>query len=100
MGPPPLIWHLAMKAAAIPEGLARAWWEAVERSRWSEVVAWRQALLLLEAFGDPTRSSVWTPQRCLQILDRLWQEKRLSQGERALLQEHVLRKVDARGAWK
>jgi hypothetical protein len=98
----PPIWQLATQATAIPANLSRTWWQAVEGSRWSEVVQWRQALLLLQTFGDPTSlpTIVWTPQRCLQILDRLWQEKRLCQADRVLLQEHILHHVGPTGQWR
>jgi hypothetical protein len=100
--PPPLIWYVAVKAIALPEALARVWWKAVEGSRWSEVVEWRQALVLLQTFGDPTSlpTVVWTPQRCLAILDRLYQEQRLRHADRVLLQEYILRQVDPTGHWR
>jgi hypothetical protein len=91
-----------MQATGIPPDLSATWWQAVKRSQSSEVVQWRQELLLLQSFGDPVSlaTTVWTPRRCLAILDRLYQEQRLRHADRVLLQEYSLRKVDARGAWK
>jgi hypothetical protein len=75
---------------------------AVERARWSEVIQWRQAVVVSERVGDGEMlaQTLLAPQQIMRICELLGQEGRLTRRFASQFEEVVLAWVSAHGNWK
>jgi hypothetical protein len=78
-------------------------WQGIASCPWTEVVTFRQQLLLWPTITTGRAAAVShgvRPQDVLHIVDLLVKDRRVSKREAAQIEEAVLAHVDARGAWK
>jgi hypothetical protein len=84
------------------EGEAKAFWHALQRSRWSRATTLRQQLALaghMRMDLDFLFLQQITPQTVMATLDDLVAERHLSRAKASQLQERVLALVDRHGEW-
>jgi hypothetical protein len=82
------------------------WWQALATSRWSTSAGLRQALVYYNQLGQSgprechVLEHICTPGAMMQCLEHLWKERRLTRQERVVLEDKLLRCVDAHGGWR
>jgi len=87
-------------AWAVPPALASTWWGALSRARWTRPVSWRQQVQLYRSCRL-FLCQVSPPQLVVDVLEDLHREGRLlSRRQASALEDHILRWVNADGAWR
>ena len=78
-------------------------WQGMASCPWSEIVTFRQKLLLWPTITTGREAAVLygvTPPMVLNIIDLLVRDRRLTKKEATQLEEAILNHVDAKGDWK
>ncbi len=78
-------------------------WQGMASCPWSEVVSFRQKLLLWPTIETGRTAAIFhglTPPMVLTIIDLLVRDRRLSKKEATQLEEAILNHIDAKGDWK
>src|SRR5205085_2683447 len=100
----PLVWGVLMHEWwGVPRALTWDCWQALASCPWTEVVTFRQKLLLWPTITSGRAAAIShgvTPQGVLDILEMLVRDRRLSRREAAQIEDRLLACVDAHGAWK
>ena len=87
----------------VPDRLQRAWWSALNSSRWSLPCEWRHKLMLYHQTKliAPKRllHEVCSPAETVKVLEHLVQERRLTRQQATQLEERILYYVNKKGGW-
>jgi|SoiMethySBSTD1v2_1073268.scaffolds.fasta_scaffold202304_6 hypothetical protein len=107
--PPPFWQFLTRRWLGVSPDLAQTWWGALTRSRWSEARTFYQAVLRYDAHPAPAQrpsedklamSGLVEPQALMQLVEDLVAEHVLLRREGSMIQEAILTRLDATGAWR
>jgi hypothetical protein len=105
---PPPLWHALARAWQFAPALSYRVWGALLLARWSQAVAFRQALTDCEVQARPQRLVAYeqfmrtqvTPAQVVTVMYALVQEGRLAWAEARAVVDQVLAQVDREGQWK
>ena len=78
-------------------------WQGIASCPWTEVVMFRQKLLLWPTVSSGHAAAVLygvTPQDVLHVIELVKKDRRVSPGEARTIEEHILAHVSRDGAWK
>jgi hypothetical protein len=105
----PKLWQfLTEDWLTLDPGLARSWWFAVAHARWSQTAQWREQFVafanqdgivtrdVVIDFFEETASLV----QLVQLLEALMRERVLLARDGKRIEEHLLQRANAQGAWK
>jgi hypothetical protein len=106
----PRIWvFLCRDRLGLSEHLSWLWWAALGKSGWSVCVDVQTGIVQTEAHpyrgqglvgAQQRMDTLLSPGSLMQVLDALRRQKLLLQRDVRTIEEAVLRRVDAQGAWK
>ncbi|SRR6266851_2859593 len=98
----PPIMILLQDLWGIEPDLMRRFWNAIVRSRWTEITTWQRELLLLQTVGDPAAAAqgVCAPARLMHVIELLVREHQLARRGASQIESKILDLLDCAGAWK
>ena len=107
--PPPFWQFLTRRWLGVSPDLAHTWWGALTRSRWTEARSFRQAVERYDQHPAPAQrptedklamSALVEPGQLMRLVEDLVTEHVLLRREGSMIQEAILTRLDATGAWR
>jgi hypothetical protein len=100
---PPILWQILTDYWDLPAPMRQRWWRAIATSRYSEVVAFRQQLLLYSStkLGGVKHllHTTWGPAAVVKVLELLVLEQLLTRAEVCPIEDAVLACTGKDGRW-